>query len=361
MRWDGLRRTLASSFALCFSLVAAAVSCGDDVYPAYGIGGGPPGPAEDVGGGADGSETEYDTGGGAEAPADVLDGVERPEPAEANGTNVFTETVEPVAGQIYPAGAVIHVASIGVGLVIPDGWRGALVDELFVVELLSEDAAIFVFAVEGAAEQARSEMEASIDLGDGVVLVPTGSVRIDGPVLSASYSVNGGELFTDGYVKVVVGEYGWSVAMVAISTSAVKATMISGTDGIAASVAFKDPEINEGAPADGGGEWREGLSNQLLHRFYTGSGYSEHERMWLCADGRAARSFESGGSDLTAGFSLAFGSDYAGTWSVTGDETNPMLELVYADGTYSSWSLSVADDKLYLDDGRWYMEGTVCD
>ena len=88
-------------------------------------------------------------------------------------------------------------------------------------------------------------------------------------------------------------------------------------------------------------------------RYYTDSGYTDEQHLWLCSDGTFARRGAAGG--FGGGASGAFQSDSTGRWQATGAGANGTLTLQYSDG-------SVARHELYWDyeKNRLHLDGKRC-
>ena len=106
------------------------------------------------------------------------------------------------------------------------------------------------------------------------------------------------------------------------------------------------------------GPWLEELSGRKLSYFYTATGYTEEDYIWLCPNGSFYKSGSSGG--FGGGASGAFQSKNAGRWTVSGGVQRGTLVLAYNDGSTARYSVTRDGNKLFLDDKRYFRETSDC-
>ena len=109
--------------------------------------------------------------------------------------------------------------------------------------------------------------------------------------------------------------------------------------------------VDAGAAADlvsDDGEWYQRLAGQQLVYIYVGSGYRTREQTYLCSDGTFLTNQESG--SVTSLGTSASGDNSAGHWAITDDN----LTLAFSGGDTVTYTLSLADGTLYLDDWRYF-------
>ena len=110
------------------------------------------------------------------------------------------------------------------------------------------------------------------------------------------------------------------------------------------------PENNTSTDIDK--TWLTYLKGKHIVRFFTGSGYSEEQHIWLCSNGNYIRRFDSGG--FGSGASGAVQANYDGSWTATGQGERGRLILNSADGRVSfnlRWDYD--RNRLYVDEKRW--------
>lgn len=266
-----------------------------------------------------------------------------------------------VAGQPVVAGASASFPEIGLSLTIPEGWTGTLstqTEGLFVLETAASDAQIFVTAEQATLEQIRAELAQPIPLSETVALQPTGTPQATSDGVSASYGAGGQGGSVEAFARARVGGNGFAMLALALARPDDMPAVRSAADALVEGAVFGAPQ-QPAAPADpGSSSWAADLAGKKITRFYTTTGYTEKETIWLCADGRMARNFHVGGSDAAAEWSFADASDQSGTWTASADGS---LVLTYADGSTSTYALSYDEEGgLYLDGDRFYREEANC-
>lgn len=279
------------------------------------------------------------------------------------GTDL-AQAVEITPGTVYEAGTELTSSEAGVTLTVPSGWRAALPpgSEALLMERVAGGSMIFVAAQETTEQAMLLEMSQDVDMGDGLVLVPTALPSREGGVLQGEYRLTGSSLSGLGAAFARVGPAGVGVLLLALDTG----TDRGGRDAartIARGVAFAKPKTTE-APAptpsgagaqsargEGANAWQDYMRGRYVARFYSGSQYHEKEELWLCSDGTFRRSGDSGG--WGGGASGAFASSGGGTWTASGQQPGVgELRLQFSDGV-GTYALSLEGGKLYLDGTQW--------
>jgi len=260
-------------------------------------------------------------------------------------------------GVEYRGATTLQAPEFGISFLLPAGWVGGLPpdSEFFIMQHPSYQAYVLASLDELTLTEAQQLMAAPINLGDGIVMRPAGEVATEGVTLRADYSVSGTPQPLEGQVVTIIGDHGYSAYFVVAAApddfEAVKAAVVNMSE----SVRLTAPVA---APAPAAGSWQEQLAGKKLSWFYTTSGYTEEDYMWLCPDGRFFRSADSGG--FGGGASGAFSGRYAGRWEASGNAQVGTLTLQYNDGDVGSYELTIEDEKLYLDGKRWFREYTDC-
>lgn len=290
----------------------------------------------------------------------------------ATATASTTAAVDVQPGTRYEGEVRLDFLDLGASFVLPAGWAGALpaAGGYFVMEGQSFPGYTFAVMEETSVEEAQSLMGDAIDLGGGIVLRPTGAVAVEGTLLTASYAVSGAARASVGEIRAIVGEHGWGVAFIgtcpAESLSALSEVLDAMSRSLvlgplpelssAASVRPAAPRAGDGAAS--GGPWFGELSGYKLSHFYTRTGYTEEDYIWLCSDGRFYKSFHSGG--FGGGASGAFESKDGGQWMASGPMEGGTLALAFNDGSVSRYALTREGTKLFLDGKRYFRETGGC-
>ena len=257
--------------------------------------------------------------------------------------------IEP--GRIYAAGETISDPQIGLSLTLPDGWRGRLGPDgqSFVMESDAADAFMVVTGDEVSEPEARALLADRVDLGGGVVLVPSGEIRdVGAGHLSADYSVTGAQTELVGTVDVRLTSTGLGVAFVLLAPPASAEAHRSSMREFALSLGVTEPAASPAASD----EWEPYLRGRYLAHYYTDTGYTESRELWLCSDGSFW--YDSQGGGFGGGASGAMHSRGGGRWSATGAGATGTLHLEWSAGGTSSWALEYDydADRLYVNGER---------
>ncbi len=261
----------------------------------------------------------------------------------------------------YTGETTLRFPEYRASLLLPAGWMAILPEGSAFLVMRSDNlnAYIFVGVDSMTVEQARSTMSNAIDMGGGVVLHPEGAVVFKDSVLSADYSISGSSGPLVGHVTTMLGAGGWGVSFIATGPPESAGELKSVVGIVSGSVSIEPP-----ASADvvygtaGSGPWMEYLNGRKLSHFFTRTGYTEEDYIWLCPDGRFFKSSKSGG--FGGGASGAFQSRNAGVWTVSGPLEGGTLVLTYNDGSYSRYAVTHEGTKLFLEGKRYFRETADC-
>jgi hypothetical protein len=291
------------------------------------------------------------------------------------------QAVEIQPGQLYASETRLEAVALGVAFTVPKGWQGALPvgSEVFVLQP-EADPSIYILAMGEQTTRAElaSTLAAPIALGDGLSLHPTAAVADRGKALVGRYEVGGAPNPLVAYAEAQAGSHGVAVAYILIAPPAslaayepVVRALISGTDlgapaaGTAAGGAAAAPNGGSGSGTSGasGSEdrWDLYLKGKYIVYYYTASGYTDEQHLWLCSDGSFKRTGAGGG--FGGGASGAFQGDSIGRWQATGAGEFGVLTLHYGDGSTARHELrwDYAENALYLDGTRWlHGDNGVC-
>ena len=129
--------------------------------------------------------------------------------------------VEVQQGQIYSGGTYIESTQTGIGLTIPQGWKGAWPQgsEMFVLESASLKANIFMTFEQGDEAGLRILMSNPIPLDARTQLVPASTPKRTGNIYTANYSVAGAPRLT-GFMAAQILPPSRGVAFIALSADA---------------------------------------------------------------------------------------------------------------------------------------------
>lgn len=267
----------------------------------------------------------------------------------------------PVDGQIdpnriYQGGEVVSDPSLGLTVTIPHGWRGGLGPDgqTFLLEPLGGMGLMVITGDAASEAEVRAQLTSPVDLGNGVVLTPSGEIeQIARGHLSTAYQVpGGGGQDLTGRVDVRLTESGLAIGFVLLSPTARFEEHVDDLRGLALSLGVTEPTAPPQA-ASGSDDWDPFLRGAYLARFYTGSGYTESTELWLCRDGSFHFNDQAGG--YGPGASGAYQNATAGRWVATGTGATGTLTLNWANGEQSTWSLEYDYDqgRTYVNGDRW--------
>jgi len=262
----------------------------------------------------------------------------------------------------YQGETTLKSTEYGVSFLLPAGWSGIYPNnsDFFVMKSQAFEGYIFVATDEMTLIEARQIMNTSVELGNGIVFQPKGKVQTNGSQLEAEYKVAGSQNPLSGIIKTVIGKYGWGISFIAASTPKNINKLKNVLSKIETSLKLTDPKQGKPSVQSGSSNsWFEHLNNRKLSHFYTASGYTEEDYIWLCGNGYFYKSFNSGG--FGGGASGAFQSKNGGRWSVSGNMQQGTLLLSYNDGSTARYSLTHQGTKLFLDGKRYFRETANCE
>jgi len=274
-------------------------------------------------------------------------------------------------GKIYQGGENISVIELGLGFVIPENWSGGLnpANQMFVMENQSKDALIFAIAEEATEAQLTTYLHGPLSLTPTLHLNLQEALTKDNKIVSGQYSVlYNPELLA--LVKAKNIKENVAVAFILVSEQSkmperesVLNDMMANlktleTSSTAQTLASQQepqqvPQQKTKQYSSQEQTWQSYLKGKHIVRFYTASGYTEEQHIWLCSDGRFARKFDSGG--FGGGASGAFSGRYGGRWQAQGAGEHGRLYLQFNTGEVSQYQLrwDYSTSKLYVDGKRW--------
>jgi hypothetical protein len=108
------------------------------------------------------------------------------------------------------------------------------------------------------------------------------------------------------------------------------------------------------------GPWPSQLVGKRWYEFHHYSGMSEKTVYTFCPGGRLVRSGGMSASDSTSGFSMARQSGDAGSWAVSGPQSQGTLRLSYQGGSVEEKTLEYDGNTLMVDGNKWLSERAQC-
>ncbi len=292
----------------------------------------------------------------------------------------FVQAVEIQQGQQYTAGTLLESSEAGLALSVPDGWNAGWPQgsQMLLLVRVDNQAYIFTYVDEFTISSARQLMSKPIPLGDGILLTPESVPTTEADAtLVADYRVSGTPQSLQGRILTRIGQHGVGVAFIAIGTTKAFTDAVDIAASLIESVQFKQPAVKStatGSSEGAGGSWQDYMRGRYVVRYYTGSGYTEEDHIWLCSNGSFYRHNASGG--VGGGASGAFDGQGNGQWRANGS-MNSVGELVLQYGagsisetgtTFGEWReqgqgyeqasflLALSDGKLYLNDSKWFRD-----
>ena len=203
------------------------------------------------------------------------------------------EIVQP--GVQYKGEAKLEFPDYGASMVLPAGWVAVLPKDGNDLLMRSEVFEAYIFATieEMTVEGAQSAMTEAISVGNGIVFHLKGQVKLKDSVLTADYSVSGSRSPLVGQVTAVVGKSGRGVSFMAASGPQDAPKLRAALGRISGSLSLLRPKSESiDSQAKGASPWAEHLSGHKLSRFFTRSGYTEEEYIWLCPEASAVEQVE---------------------------------------------------------------------
>ncbi len=281
--------------------------------------------------------------------------------------NLYAVELQP--GIIYKGGTQISVSALGVNFTVPQQWKGGLAPsgEVFLMEPVDATATMFVIADTLSVDQTYQNLQGPVQLSQTIQLTLKGHIQRERDAFSAQYDVTlNPQLSAE--VRAKSGENGTSIAFFLVGTSSQMPGLVIQLDQVFSGLNFQSNQteiLSQSQPVENTGEatdktWLTYLKGKHIVRFFTGSGYTEEQHLWLCSDGNYVRRFDSGG--FGDGASGAFQGNFNGTWTATGEGEYGKLVLNATDGQ-SIYNLrwDYNNNHLYVDDKRWlHDKNNIC-
>lgn len=273
--------------------------------------------------------------------------------------------------QTYAGGTRVDSSTVGVSFVIPQGWVGLVEQDAKhqVVVLGSntiEGVGIVIVQTGPTAAQVEAGLNEPQDLGEGVVLRPTGPPVTRGSRMAVRYQ---NEAYV-GFALALLGPTRNSVIFFFAGPPANEKAYLSLLGGLGTTTNFlpsAPATAQPPAPASEGVDraWSSLLTGQALNYFSSyrsgggGGGMASHRVLHLCANGRFAYFGEGLVTMNVPGASGSSGGrdGFRGRWSIESPTpTTAVLVLAVEGGQELRWQLRYADSKTFLNGQRWLRE-----
>jgi len=267
--------------------------------------------------------------------------------------SLHVHAVEVQQGQLYTEGVYIESSQLGLGFTIPMRWQGVWPQgsDFFVLSRGDEQASMFLYIEQLSIADLKQVMAQVIPLDASLQLYPSSSLSMVDDLLVADYRVTPPQNDLSAHIDARVGENGLAVAVIVIAKQEVISRVNKTARKFAKALTFKAASVQQVvSDAD---TWQEYMRGRYIVRYYTGSGYSEEEHIWLCSNGVFYRSNSAGG--FGGGASGAYSGQGNGHWKATGSSSAyGQLILQYSAGETANYALSFQDERLYLDNTKWF-------
>lgn len=145
-------------------------------------------------------------------------------------------TAELEMGKTYKGEERIEAKAYGLSFTLPEGWSG-LLPPGGTFFAMTPDNRTFVFATAepGSIKEAQGALVQSLPLGNGIMLQPIGSPRVEGDSFAIGYSVQGAPEPLGSEGRAVVGEYGAIAGFIGVAPKGaveeMRATLAEITEG----------------------------------------------------------------------------------------------------------------------------------
>ena len=252
----------------------------------------------------------------------------------------------------------VDYAQLGISFNIPEGWIGQETDDYFLMQSNTIPGIILLMIEDYASVEAmKSDMQVGYQEGFGTRLNPVGKVTLlDDNTLQGEYTGKVEGQSAKAYMTGTINAYGNDVFVLAITSpdyysEQFKELALS----VEKSLDFRAQE--KAPPSD---DWMSMLSGVRLTYMDSYSstsggisgGYSNEIKIDLCQAGYfnyMGNNSMTIGSDVSSGYTG--GSNRGnGKWSIEKD----ILRLSFNNGKVWEYTLSIHDDKLYLNNDRYF-------
>jgi hypothetical protein len=150
--------------------------------------------------------------------------------------------VELEIGKTYQGGERIEAKAYGLSFTVPEGWSG-LLPPGGTFFAMTPDNRTFVFATAepGSIKEAQGALIQPLPLGNGIMLQPIGSPRVEGSEFVIGYSVQGAPEPHGSEGRAVVGDHGVIAGFIGVAPKGAVEEMRASLADITKGAAFEDP------------------------------------------------------------------------------------------------------------------------
>ena len=253
---------------------------------------------------------------------------------------------------------IVNYAQLGISFEIPDGWIGQETGDYFLMQSNATPGFILMMIEEySSIDEMKSDIKMGYKEGFSTNLTPVGSISLlDDNTLVGEYSGKVEGEPAKAYLTGTINPHGSDVIVLAITSSDLyskkyKQLALS----LEKSLQFKSP-----LKAEVSNDWMTMLSGVRLTYMDSYSstsggisgGYSNEIKIDLCQAGYFnyyGNNSMTIGSDVSSGYSGG-NTQGNGKWAIEGDK----LKLSFNNGKVWEYILSISDEKLYLDNDRYF-------
>lgn len=276
--------------------------------------------------------------------------------SKGGGLSAATQVQE---GVNYPGSTILGVDEVGLQFRVPADWSGQIRGEFFVMQEADGEGIIVLGTAELTLAEGEQLAKESIDVGAGVVAIPSTAPDISGRTIHVDYDLRGNGLAEragdpndwDGVGVISIGGYGIGAVVLGLAPAPRLSAISTVVDGLVASLVFVEPGTQEAAPEEASSDWAAELAGYRITYFYSDTDYYESEEYTLCANGDLQRVLDS-----SAVYSRRYG-----TWAAYGPAHSGTIEFSLEDGEYATYELTWDEEGgLRLDGSRYYLEWDGC-
>lgn len=154
----------------------------------------------------------------------------------------MAHAVELEIGKTYQGGERIESKVYGLSFTVPEGWSG-LLPPGGTFFAMTPDNRTFVFATAepGSIKEAQGALIQPLPLGNGIMLQPIGSPRVEGNGFAIGYSVQGAPEPHGSEGRAIVGDHGVIAGFIGVAPKGAVDDMLTTLAAIAEGAALEDP------------------------------------------------------------------------------------------------------------------------
>ena len=262
-------------------------------------------------------------------------------------------------GILYTSQEPIYGPVAGVKAIIPKDWVGILpkdTEAFLMAPATNTDAEIIVMVDKDNIEEIKKRWLQGMQFSEDIFISVDGEIKERKGWMTADIKVTGGSGNAAGYAEARCGMYGNCVANLLISTpddiKKYKSVLKEFDDNLT----FVQPK-EVGIYDDF--DWAKKLVNKDLIKWTTDGKYKQNNRLRLCGNGSFNMKIKSKG--IIKGDKSPYYGKNSGEWEVDGVGQTAKLYLYFKNITDLVLDLKLEDDKLYINDIRYFfMQSESC-